>query len=45
VSGGKATLRDCQEFYSIEDVYDMIEVLSIDTHNRRVLEKRSAMGI
>jgi hypothetical protein len=39
VSSGKATLRELQEFYSVEDLYDLIEVLSVDGYNRRLAAK------
>lgn len=39
VSSDKATLRECQEYYSIEDVYNMLEVIAIDAHNRRVMDE------
>jgi hypothetical protein len=42
VSSGKATLRECQEFYSIEDVYNILEVLGVDAHNRRIMDKAQA---
>lgn len=41
MSSGKATLKECQEFYSVEDAYDMLEVISVDAHNRRVVEARA----
>jgi hypothetical protein len=36
-----ATLVECQSVLGIEDVYDIIEVLAVDAHNRRVLAERS----
>jgi hypothetical protein len=42
VSSGKATLRDLQEYYSLEDAYRILDVMATDAHNRRVLEKRGA---
>jgi hypothetical protein len=39
ISSGKATLRECQEYYSLEDIYGIAEVLWIDAHNRRILMK------
>jgi hypothetical protein len=32
-----ATLLELQTVYGLEDVYDMLEVLEVDAHNRRVL--------
>ena len=34
-----ATLHEMQTVYGLEDVYDMIEVLLVDNHNQRILEK------
>jgi len=34
-----ATLHEMQTVYSLEDVYDMIEVLMVDNHNQEVLQK------
>lgn len=36
------TLRDLQTFYSVEDVYDMLEVAAVNAHNHEVMSKRSA---
>lgn len=35
---GKATLKEMREDYYLEDVYDMLEVISVDLHNRKVLQ-------
>jgi hypothetical protein len=32
-----ATLRDLDEHYGIRDLYDMLEVLFVDSHNQRVV--------
>ena len=40
VSSGMATLRDLDEAYGLEDVYDMLEIISVDAHNSRVLNKK-----
>ena len=37
LSSRMASLRELQEFYSIGDVYDMLEVVSVDAHNRKAL--------
>lgn len=39
VSARMATLRELQEHYSLEDLYDMVEVMIVDAHNRRVAAK------
>lgn len=36
-----ATLHELDTVYGVEDVYDMLEVASIDAHNQRVLNKRA----
>lgn len=36
------TLRDLQTFYSVEDVYNMLEVYAVDGHNRMIMSKRRA---
>ena len=41
ISSRMATLVECQSVLGIEDVYDIIEVLAVDAHNRRVLAERS----
>lgn len=42
VANRKATLRECQEYYSIEDIYNLLEIISIEGHNRRVMDKHYA---
>jgi hypothetical protein len=32
-----ATLHELDTVYGVEDVYDMLEVLSVDAHNRHAL--------
>jgi hypothetical protein len=34
-----ATLQELRTVYSLEDVYDMIEVANVDSYNRRLLEE------
>ena len=36
ISSGKATLAELQSVYGLEDMYDLIEVLMVDAHNRRI---------
>jgi hypothetical protein len=38
-SSGKATLIELQTVYSIEDVYTLMEINSIDSHNQRIAQK------
>ena len=40
VSTGKATLHELDTVYSIEDCFDLLEISAIDSHNRRILNKR-----
>ena len=35
---GKATLHELQTVYSLEDVYAMIEMINVDSYNRRLAE-------
>jgi hypothetical protein len=42
VSSGKASLIELQTVYGLEDAYDLLEVISVDAHNRRVMNKRLA---
>ena len=37
VSARLATLAELQSVYSVEDAYDMLEVLAVDNHNRSLL--------
>lgn len=41
ISSGKATLSELESIYSIEDMYDILEVLAIDSHNRYLIQKHS----
>jgi len=40
VSRRHATLHELQTVYSLEDAYDMLEVIRVDNHNERVAAKR-----
>jgi hypothetical protein len=44
VSAGKATLHECQTVYSIEDVYNLLELVAIDRHNIRLAEQQAQEG-
>ena len=39
ISAGMATLHELDTVYGIEDVYMMLEVLSVDNHNRRMIAR------
>jgi hypothetical protein len=41
ISADKATLQECQNVYSVEDVYLMLEVIHVDAHNRRMAEEQA----
>lgn len=37
VSSGKATLHELQTVYGVQDAYDLLEVLTVDLHNEKVM--------
>lgn len=37
ISSGKATIGELQTVLSVEDAYDLLEILAIDNHNQRIL--------
>ena len=39
VSRGLATLHELDTVYGTEDLYDLVEILTIDTHNTNLLNK------
>ena len=39
VSKRMATLRDLQEFYGTQDIYDMLEIVAIDAHNDSIMRE------
>lgn len=39
VSRGLATLNELDTIYGTKDLYDMMEILAIDTHNTNLLNK------
>lgn len=41
ISSGKATLHELQTIYSEEDLYDLLEIIVVDAHNQRTLNKRA----
>jgi hypothetical protein len=40
ISSGQATLHELQTVYGVRDAYDMLEVVSVDIHNRRKIDAR-----
>lgn len=41
MSAKMATLHELSTFYSLEDVYLMLEVLTVDAHNARAIAKNA----
>jgi hypothetical protein len=41
VSSGLATLAELQSVYGVKDAYQLCEVIAIDAHNRRELDKQA----
>lgn len=41
VSSKLATLNELQTVYSLKDLYDMLEILAIDSHNMERLRKQA----
>lgn len=39
ISSGMATLMELETYYSIKDVYDMLEINSVKLHNQNVINK------
>jgi hypothetical protein len=44
VSAGKATLKELQEFYSLRDAYDLLEIIAVDAANNYKLTKKAQRG-
>jgi hypothetical protein len=41
VSSGKATLKELQTFYGLEDLYNLLEVITVDADNQKKLMERA----
>lgn len=41
ISAGMATLRELDEYYGTQDMYDLLEIIAVDAHNRRVFQERA----
>ena len=39
VISGKATLHELQTVYSLRDLYDLLEIISVDNYNERMMAK------
>lgn len=42
MTSGFATLAELQTIYGVEDLYDFLEISSINAHNTRVLAARKS---
>lgn len=40
IASGKATLRDLDEYYSAEDMYDILEIIIVEAHNQNIVLRR-----
>jgi hypothetical protein len=40
VSSGKVTFADLDSILGLEDLEDIVEIVSIDAHNARIIAKR-----
>lgn len=38
IAAGLATLHELQTVYSVEDVYDMLEIRSVEAHNQALID-------
>lgn len=37
VASGKATLTELDTVYGIEDMWDLLEIITVESHNQRIL--------
>jgi len=44
ISAGKATLAELNTVLGLEDLYDILEVIAVDNHNRSVMQRRASAG-
>jgi hypothetical protein len=42
ISAGMASLHELDTVYGLDDVYDFLEIMAVDAHNRRLLHKANA---
>jgi hypothetical protein len=42
ISSGHATLHELQSVYGTEDMYDMLEIIVVNNHNRQLMDKINA---
>jgi hypothetical protein len=41
VSADRATLHELDTVYGAQDAYDILEIMAVDAHNRRVIDERN----
>ena len=41
ITSKHATLHELNTVYGMEDLYDLLEIISIDAHNQRVMQEKS----
>jgi 4-diphosphocytidyl-2C-methyl-D-erythritol kinase len=39
ISKGLATLHEIDTVYGTQDLYDMLEIIAVDNHNQRIINK------
>ncbi len=39
ITAGKATLQELQDFYSPRDLYNLVEVVTVEAYNTHLLNK------
>ena len=39
ITAGKATLRELEEYYSPQDLYNLVEVVTVEAYNTHLLNK------
>jgi len=44
VSRKLATLKELQTFYSLEDAYNLLEIVMVDNHNERMMTEEANRG-
>jgi hypothetical protein len=42
ISSGKATLVELDTVLGMDDLYDLLEIIMVDAHNRAIINKREA---
>jgi len=42
VSSGKASMYELSEHLGIEDLFDLLEILTVDSYNQRIMDKKNA---